>query len=159
MTAKRGKDFADLVYGIVIQGKRYRASDVAAAMGLGYHAFNARCTGKTPFSADEIRRLLSAAPDPRLVAYLLRGTPYVPAERIDPERVEDHEAIHWAATRIIIEAADVLEAVEKGLADKRIDHRDALGIRRDIETAEQALASLRERIRMLLEESGAADSP
>jgi hypothetical protein len=60
-----------------------------------------------------------AVPDPRLAAYLLRGTPYVPTERIDPERIDGAEAIHWATTRIIIEAADVLEAVENGLRDGR----------------------------------------
>ena len=46
-------------------------------------------------------------------------------------------------------AADVLEAVEEALTDKRLDHRDALEIRAEIEAAERALASLGETLRRM----------
>lgn len=57
------------------------------------------------------------------------------------------EQIHRGATRIVIEATDVLESVEAALRDGRIDHRDALMLRQEIEVAERALASLRTLVR------------
>lgn len=52
-----------------------------------------------------------------------------------------------ATHRILIEAADVLEAVDHAFNDKRIDHREALKIQQEIEVAERALLALREHIR------------
>ena len=143
----RGQRFAELVYQVLIAEKRYSAEATAAAMGLGYDTFYARIRNRIVLSADEIRRLISAAPDPRFVAYLLRGTAYVAADRPPVSKAEDHEAIHRGATRIVIEATDVLEAVEAALADGRIDHRDTITIRNEIEIAERALASLRMRLK------------
>lgn len=146
----RGKDFADLVYTVIVTERRYAAKRVAADMGIGYDALHARIVNRTAFSADEIRRLIRAAPDPRLVAWLLRGTPFVAAERICVQGVDedaDVRAIQDAAMRIAIEVADVLEAVQDGLRDSRIDHRDALEIRDEIEIAERALATLAEHLR------------
>ena len=146
-TRERGKEFSQLVYQIVIQEKAPSAEQAAAAMGFDYHAFYARVINRVVFSADEIRALLSAVPDPRLVTYLLRGTPYVAADRLEPITASDEEAIHRGATRIVIEATDILEAVEAALRDGRVDHRDAIAIRSEIEIAEHALASLRMRLR------------
>lgn len=145
-TSDRGRDFADLVYQVLIAEKRYSAERVAEAIGLGYDALYSRIRNRVIFSADELRALVAVAPDPRFVAYLLRGTAFVAAERAAPEADAEGEAIHRGATRIILEAADVLEAVEIALRDGRIDHKDALDIRREIEIAERALASLRVRI-------------
>lgn len=143
----RGGEFAQLVHSIVIAEKKPPASHAAAAMGLDYHTFYARITNRVPFTAEEIRELLRAVPDPRLVSFLLRGTPYVPADRSEPLREGDEEAIHRGATRIVIEATDILEAVETALRDGKIDHRDVIAIRSEIEIAERALATLRARLR------------
>lgn len=145
-STERGRDFADLAYTVLIAEKRYPAEKVADAIGLGYDALYARIRNRVIFSADELRALVAAAPDPRFVAYLLRGTAYVAAERAGSGADDEQEAIHRGATRIVLEAADVLEAVENALRDGRVDHRDALDIRREIEIAERALASLRVRI-------------
>lgn len=144
---ERGQDFADLVYQIVIAEKRIAAERLAAAMGLAYNAFYARIRNRVSFSADEIRSLISVMPDPRLASYLLRGTRFVPADRVEGILADDVREIHRAATRIVIEATDVLETVEVALTDGRLDHRDAMLVRRDIEIAERALATLREHVR------------
>jgi len=145
----RGEAFAQLVHSILVGERRYPADEVAEAMGIGYDALYARLRNRVAFTADEIRDLVRAAPDPRLVAYLLRGTAFVPADRVemDAAGVDQAEAIHRGATRIVIEATDVLRAVEEALSDHRLDHRDALAIRNEIEIAERALASMRERLR------------
>ena len=148
----RGKDFADLAYTIIVTERRYSMKRVASEMGLGYDSLHARIVNRTPFSADEIRRLIRSAPDPRFVAWLLRGTRFVAAERVEGENhleTGDVQAIQDAAMRIAIEVADVLEAVQDGLADRRIDHRDALEIRDEIEIAERALATLAEHLRRI----------
>jgi len=143
----RGAAFAALVHQVVIDERRHAAKAVAAALGLSEPAFYARTANRVPFSADEIRALIAAAPDPRLVAYLLRGTPYVAAERPAADGTPMEEQIHRGATRIVIEATDVLESVETALRDSRIDHRDAMLLRQEIEIAERALASLRTLVR------------
>lgn len=149
--SERGKEFAELVYAIIVAERRFSAKSVASEMGLGYDAFYARIINRTNFSADEIRRLIRVAPDPRFVTWLLRGTRFVAADRASAAEDDDNaQAIHYAATRIVLEAADVLESVEKGLRDHCIDHRDALDIRCEIESAERALASLSIRLHRLL---------
>lgn len=148
----RGKDFADLAYTIIVAERRWSMKRVASEMGLGYDALHARIVNRTPFSAEEIRRLIRSAPDPRFVGWLLRGTRFVAAERIEGEDEADGadaDAIQNAAMRIAIEVADVLAAVQDGLADRRIDHRDALEIRDEIEIAERALATLAEHLRRI----------
>lgn len=144
--SERGKDFADLVYRVMIGEKRYRLEAIAPAMGLSYDALHARVHNRVSFTAEEIRQLIAAAPDPRFVTYILRGTRYVAAERPDAATDPVPDAVHRGAARIVIEAADVLEAVETALCDGRIDHRDGLAILKEIEIAERALASLRTRI-------------
>ena len=148
----RGQEFADLAYTIIVAERRFSAKAVAIDMGLGYDALHSRIINRTAFTAEEIRRLIRAAPDPRFASWLLRGTPFVAADRAGADESfadPDIEAIHLAATRIVLEAADVLEAVEVGLRDHRIDHRDARAIRNEVETAERALASLGEHLRRL----------
>lgn len=144
---ERGRDFAMLVHQVIIDERRHSVKVVARAMGLSEHAFYARTANRVPFTADEIRRLMTAAPDPRFAAYLLRGTPYVAADRPSETTETPEEHIHWGATRLVIEATDVLESVETALRDGRIDHRDALLLRKEIEIAERAIASLRTLVR------------
>ncbi|RMF05517.1 MAG: hypothetical protein D6773_05130 [Alphaproteobacteria bacterium] len=144
---ERGKDFADLVYQVLVLEERWKLKDIAATLGLKYDTFYSRVRNRTRFSADEIRRLIAAAPDPRFVSYLLRETPFVAADRVPPDRCAEAEAIHRGATRIVLEAADVLEAIEAALADDRIDHRESRVILKNIEEAERAVATLREVVR------------
>ncbi len=146
---RRGEEFAQLVHRILVSGGQDSVRTIAAKMGLSYEVLYARISNRTPFSADEIRDLLRAVSDPRIVSYLLEGTPYVAAERL-PGTLHGREDSIWkAAHRVVFEAADVLEAIEAALKDERIDNRDATAIRAEIEAAERVLLGLREYLRQL----------
>lgn len=146
----RGRSFAQIVYQVVITEKVVPLEKAAAALGMGYDALYARINGRTHFTADEIAALIACVPDPRLVGYLLRHSNLVAVERVEGEMEDAEQEIMRATHRILIEAADVLEAVDHAFKDKRIDHRDAMIIQKEIEVAERALLTLREHIRAVV---------
>jgi hypothetical protein len=145
----RGKSFSQLVYQVLVVEKKVRIEHAAKAVGLGYDAFYARVNGRTIFSPDEVAKLIACLSDPRLVAYLLRDSRFLAVERVDGPLEDPEEEVVRATHRIMIEAADVLQAVDDALQDKRIDHREVLVIQKEIEIAERALVTLRERVRSL----------
>lgn len=140
----RGAYFSFLVRKAISRNERHNNTTVAKGVGMPYQAFYNRIQGSTPFSADEIRRLIAVLPDASLASYLLLETPYVAAERIDTDRVHEADAMYQAAHRVMFEASDVLREVDMALEDNRIDHRDAASIVEQIEDAERSLISLRE---------------
>ena len=142
----RGEYFASLVSKAIANSDRYKRSSIAKGIGMSYPSLDNRLHARTPFSADEIRRLIAFFPDPSLVSYLLRGTAFIAAERIEAGITEEEEAIFKAAHRIVLEASDVLRAVDEALLDRRIDHRDAAKICEEVEDAERGLISLRDYI-------------
>lgn len=146
----RGRSFAQIVYQVVVVEKIVALEQAAAALGMGYDALYARINGRTHFTADEIAALIACVPDPRLVGYLLRHSNLVAVERVDGELDDAEQEIMRATHRILIEAADVLEAVDHAFKDKRIDHREAMTIQQEIEVAERALLTLREHIRAVV---------
>ncbi len=139
---ERGKQFADIAYTVLVVEKRHPVAEVAAALGMGYAALHARLINRTCFSADEIRALVAAVPDPRLVGYLLEGSAFVAADRIAHASGLTVE-IHRGAARVVIGAADVLKSVDEALDDWTIDHQEGRLILDEIMKAERALASLR----------------
>jgi hypothetical protein len=140
----RGQSFAELVHRVLTSEPAYDIETVAAAMGMPYHTFYNRLRHQTPFTADEIRRLFAVAPDPRFVHFLLDGTPFMPAERLEEaDGASDEISIQRGAERIAFESADILRAAYLAMGDNRIDHREAAQIREEIDTAERALASLK----------------
>lgn len=145
----RGRSFAQIVYQVLVVEKVVSLEKAAVALGMGYDALYARINGRTHFTADEIAALISCVPDPRLVGYLLRHSNLVAIERVDGADDAEQE-ITRATHRILIEAADVLEAVDHALKDNRIDHREALTIQAEIEVAERALLTLREHVRAVV---------
>lgn len=145
MTDRRGADFADLVYTVLIAEKRVTIEDVAAELGMKYATLYARVHQRVPFSADEIRDLMRVVPDIRFANYFLDGSPYIAAER-DTSSAPASETIHRGATSTVLEAADILRVVEEGLQDQKLDHRDKIEIMEEIQEAEQALAALRTRL-------------
>jgi hypothetical protein len=147
--ADRGAEFAQLVYQLLVVEKRVSVDQAARAIGMGADALYARLNGRTVFSADEIAALLGIIPDPRPLAYLLKQSRYLAVERVSGPLDDPETDIIRATHRILLEAADVLEAVDTAFHDGRIDHRDALVIQREIEVAERALVSLREHVRAL----------
>nr|WP_319390222.1 phage regulatory CII family protein [uncultured Cohaesibacter sp.] len=143
-TKDRGKHFGFLVRKAITESKRHDIASVAKGTDMSYQSLYQRLQGTTPFSADEIRRLIAFFPDPSLVGYLLKGTPFVAAERLEAEEGSSEDHIFRAAHRIVFEASDVLEAIDLALKDRRIDHREAVTIMQAIDDAERSLLSLRE---------------
>ncbi|MGR9400212.1 phage regulatory CII family protein [Rhizobium leguminosarum] len=146
----RGQEFSQLAYQILVVERSYSLQQVARDIGLGYDALHARINGRTVFSADEIAKLIGIVQDPRLVAYILRHSKFVGVVRVDGPLDDPEQEIMRATHRILLEAADVLEAVDDAFKDKRLNHREARIIQKEIETTERALITLREHVRHYL---------
>jgi hypothetical protein len=149
MTA-RGTAFANIAYTILVVERSPRIEEVAASLGMTYATLHSRLINRTCFSADEIVALLRAVPDARLVDYLLSGTAFVAADRpkVDVGLSESLEGVQRGATRVVVEATDVLEIVDAALAGGGMDHRNISLVLDEITEAERALASLRMKISM-----------
>ncbi len=141
----RGEDFAHIVYTLLVVEKQKSVEEAASVLGMSYASLHSRLIGRVPFSADEIRALIRMLPDARLVSYLLDGSDFVPAERLKPSANRNHinEAVQRGATRVVVEAADILELVDAVLAGGGLDHRHKKLLMQDIVEAERALATLR----------------
>ncbi|MFC3690696.1 phage regulatory CII family protein [Chenggangzhangella methanolivorans] len=144
--AERGKDFADIAYTMMVVEKSHSIEAVAAALNMSYAALHARLINRTCFSADEIRGVIAAAPSAKLVSYLLEGTRFVAADRVEGGRDDVPAAIQRSATHVVVNAADILHSIDEALSDRRIDHREALSILEGIENARRTLASLKLKI-------------
>lgn len=59
------------------------------------------------------------------------------------EQAEPVASLQRGATRVVVEATDVLELVDAALAGGGMDHRKQRLVLKEIEEAERALASLR----------------
>lgn len=153
---KRGEEFASLVHQILIIDRRYDIKIVASRCGMTYDTLYARLSNRVTFSAEEVRLLICAAPDPRFAGYLLSGSQFIPAERVDEEEMEDDplESIRRTAMKMMTEAADVANAIEDAIGDNRIDHREAAVIHEEIDTAERAVATVREHVRQFAKKGG-----
>ena len=148
----RGKEFSELVHRILVTERRGSLDQTAEKLGLNYDALYARLRGRVTFTADEVRALIAHVRDTRIVAWVLSGTPYLPAERakIIPDVDEDitlAESLRRTAMVMMFEATDAAEQVELALIDNRIDLHEAARIREDIDAAERAMATLREHVR------------
>ena len=146
MTIDRGRDFADLVYTVLIVEKKWPLKEVADRMEMQYATLHARLHQRVMFSPEEIRALIHAAPDVRFIAYFLDDSRFVAVDRTVLQGDSLAETVHLGATRTVIEATDVLRVVEKSLQDGHIDHRERLRIQKEIADAERALAALRHRL-------------
>lgn len=144
-------DFVETVYTVLVADKVRAVKEVAEEIGISVDSLYSRLNRRSKFSPEEVKGLIASIPDHRLASYLLDGSRYIPADR-NTERGDDGESVQHVASRSVIEAAQVLEEVDRGLADKRLDHRDRLRILDEIDQAERALATLRSH---LTEHSGA----
>ncbi len=137
-----GDSFASVAHRTLIELKKCSVRDAAQELGISPESLYARLYARTPFSAEEARLLIKVAPEPDLANCLLAFSPFFAAERL-PQCEAPEETIHHGATRMVIEAADALRAVETALADGKIDHRERPIIIEQIEEVERALASLK----------------
>ncbi len=147
MVARRGAEFAALIHQLLVLDKVRSVEDVARDMGMEYHTLYARVGRDTPFSAEEIKALIRVVGDIRILKYFTDDSPYVVVERSSPCDVAAHDELHKGlvaeAHNTVFEAADLLEAIATALADRKIDHRDALLIRQEVDHCERALAAIR----------------
>ena len=146
--AERGRQFADIVYTILVVEKSPGIDHVARALGMTYAVLHSRLINRTCFSADEVRALIQVIPDPRLVGYLLEGTQFVAADRPMPEDTDALASgtIQRGATRVVVDATGILELVDAALAGGGMDHKNEALVLGEIDATERALASLRLRI-------------
>lgn len=144
--SERGRAFADLVYTVLVAEKKWPLKDVADRMGMQYATLHARLHRRVVFSPEEVRDLIAAAPDIRFIGFFLDDTPFIAVDRTSLPAGSEVETLHLGATRSVLEVADVLRAVEMGMGDARIDHRDRAKIGKEIAEAERALAALRQRL-------------
>lgn len=150
--AERGREFADIVYTILVVEKTPGIEVAAAALGMTYAVMHSRLINRTCFSADEMNALIRAVPDVRLVSYLLEGTDFVAADRplqdVHPEIAETMgiAGLQRGATRVVVDATGILELVDAALAGGGLDHRKEAMVLKEIEATERALATLRLRI-------------
>lgn len=70
----RGKVFANIVYTITVVEKRPGLEDVARQLGMSYAVLHSRLIVRTSFCLDEVRDIVRAIPNQRLVSYLPDGT-------------------------------------------------------------------------------------
>ena len=131
---------------MLIAEKKWPLKDVAKRMGMQYATLHARLHQRVVFSPEEVRDLIGAAPDIRLIEFFLDDTPFIAVDRTALPEGSEIETLHLGATRTVLEAADVLRAVETALDDARIDHRERAKIGKEIAEAEHALAALRSRL-------------
>lgn len=134
-------DFAQLAHKLIIIEKIRTAEDVAKDMDLSYDTLYARLNQRVSFRPTEVRALISALEDIRLVSTLLDGTPFMPADR--PQESEGEGGVVELTHHVVIQVSDILRAVSQGLRDKRLDHRDRAKILEETIEAEAMLASLR----------------
>ncbi len=145
--AKEERDFHDLIYNLLVVEKSPTVEIAAQKMGMSYDMLYARVSNRVPFRAHEIRALISAVDDKRLADYFLQDSTYIAVERALPNSDGSVESdVYQGAARYVLQAASVLRAIDDGLADQHIDHRERLAIEREIHEAERALAALRTRI-------------
>ncbi|WP_425062197.1 hypothetical protein [Pyruvatibacter mobilis] len=64
---------------VLVMEEQFGMRQGAEACGIAYDTVYARVCKRVVFSAEEIRNIIRAAPDPRFAAYILSGTRFVPA--------------------------------------------------------------------------------
>ena len=132
--------FARIAYRLLVEERQAGVREVAEALGLSYSAFYARLRGRVPFRPEEARALIALLPDPRLVDYLLVGTPFVAAPRARVSAVPARDGLRDELVGALRRTAGLLEE----LGERREGQGPEVG-RRLLE-AERTLASLRRRL-------------
>ncbi|TNE65417.1 MAG: hypothetical protein EP335_05735 [Alphaproteobacteria bacterium] len=136
------EDFFQLVHRHLSKIGDGELAIAAGRLGMKYHNFYSRLAGRAQFRPDEIRRLLKYYPERDFFDYFLADTNFFAAPK-PVAQCDSSRSVEKGAAHSVLEAADVLRAVEDSLKDNKIDHRERSNILREIEAAEGALASLR----------------
>jgi hypothetical protein len=138
----------------VMQDRKVTMQKLAAMLDMKYDALSSRFRSNgSPFSPDEVRNIIRALPDVRLVNYILSGTDYIGAERADDDEDPVHALrdLRETAIRMSIEAADANHAILRALEDGKICHNDFFLLEQELETAEGAVVTVKQHVRMLID--------
>lgn len=141
----RGFDFAVLVHEILIDSRNeWTIENIADRLGVTYEVLYARLgtNMRVAFSADEIRELIRQMPDPRLLYYLLDGTPFIAVDRLQPD-FQNEQNLVLKMMSAVAEVGDIAKQMGVALGDNKIDHQDRSRLLNEVVEAEHALANLR----------------
>ncbi|MBU1345582.1 MAG: hypothetical protein KKA16_01380 [Alphaproteobacteria bacterium] len=134
--------FARLCYQIFVVEKVVRTAEVADRIGLSSGALYGRLRGRSAFRAEEIRRLIAAVPDQRLIRFFADDSLYVIAQR--PRSELPKQSLQAATAAILREAIDIMEVVSDALArGLPMAWRDRRRMLAEVKEAETATANLR----------------
>jgi hypothetical protein len=138
----------------VMQDREVTMQALSGMIDMKYDALSSRFRSNgSPFSPDEVRNIIGAMPDVRLVNYILSGTDYIGAERVDEEDNPVHAMrdLRETAIRMSIEAADANHAILRALADNKICHKDYIVLEQELEIAEAAVATVKQHVRTMMD--------
>ncbi len=142
--SESGKDFATLLYKLLIVEEVQSVKQVASALGMKEQSLYSRLYGRVRFSVEEARQILIILGDVRIADYFLEGTPYVAIART-AQTEQAAEDVRSQASTTLFDVTDLMREVEKSLSDDgRIDHREKVRIEERLQEAERSLTALRQ---------------
>ncbi|MGF1456683.1 MAG: phage regulatory CII family protein [Alphaproteobacteria bacterium] len=145
----QGKDFATLLYKLLIVEEVKSVKQVAAALGMKEQSLYSRLYGRVRFSVEETRDILRIIEDVRVADFMLSGSPFVAVSRSENAE-SDAEGVRNQASSTLFDVTDLMREVEVSLSDDgRIDHREKIKIEERLQEAERSLTALRKTIKDL----------
>ena len=135
--------FSLVAHQVIIVEKRARVPDVARRMGMSSSALYGRLQGRTPFRADEIRRLIEVVDDARLIAYFANDSAHVVGRRPRPNM--SRADLLTALGGAIHQAGRLMEISSRTMSNGRSapNHQELSALINQIREAETAMANLR----------------
>ncbi len=147
--ADNEKEFATLLYKLLIVEEVQSVKQVAAALEMKEQSLYSRLYGRVRFSVEEARRILQILGDVRIADFMLDSSIFVAVSR--SEGGDDRsEGVRTQASSTLFDVTDLMREVEASLSDDgRIDHREKVKIKERLLEAERSLTALRETIKDL----------
>lgn len=143
------KEFATLLYKLLIVEEVKSVKQVAAELGMKEQSLYSRLYGRVRFSVEEAHRILQILGDVRIADFFLEETPFVAVDR-SVEVEQESKDVRTRASSTLFDVTDLMREVEVSLSDDgRIDHREKIKIEDRLVEAERSLTALRKTIRSL----------
>jgi hypothetical protein len=139
-----GKEFAQLLYTLLIVEEVKSVKQVAAHLGIKEQSLYSRLYGRVRFSVEEAKAILEFLNDMRIADYFLENSPFVAVARVPESDQEAGEGVRIQTSSTLFDVADLMREVETSLCDDgRIDHREKIRIEKRLMEAERSLSALR----------------
>ena len=137
--------FAQLVYQLLVVEKIGKVPEVAAALKLSQDTLYGRLRSRSKFRPVEIRGLVEALDDQRLLRFFADDSRFVVARR--PQADDASHDIRKATAHALHEAIDLMQIIVSALEDgPMLHHDDRAAILNEVKEAETAIANLREAV-------------